>query len=360
MTLTHRPHGLEHPYAASADQRLPVRPEVGQTVRIGVVASPDVRAVTLEWRDLTAGAASSLAGAASAASAADAAALAGGEGHLADAQAAQLAADGAWFATSPAVEAGHRYRYRWVADGEEPTAWFEVSAAEWVPGAGALTVDGPDERLLSGSVEWLRDAEGVHRVRFALRLAPEEHVVGFGERFDAVDQRGRSLDAVVFEQYKSQGSHGRTYLPMPFAHVIGETTAGWGLHVRTARRTWFDVGASQPDRLVVEAALGGAEREHLDVALYTGAPHEVLRAFGDEVGRAEELPDWVFRLWASGNEWNTQAIVMARMDAHRDLDIPVGAVVIEAWSDEEGITIFRDARYVVNADGAPHVAGDFT
>src|SRR5665647_3386975 len=120
------------------------------------------------------------------------------------------------------------------------------------------------------------------------------------------------------------------------------------------------VGASQPDRLVVEAALGGAEREHLDVALYTGTPHEVLRAFGDEVGRAEELPDWVFRLWASGNEWNTQAIVMARMDAHRDLDIPVGAVVIEAWSDEEGITIFRDARYVVNADGAPHVAGDFT
>lgn len=29
---------------------------------------------------------------------------------------------------------------------------------------------------------------------------------------------------------------------------------------------------------------------------------------------AEELPDWVFRLWASGNEWNTQELVMARME----------------------------------------------
>jgi hypothetical protein len=28
---------------------------------------------------------------------------------------------------------------------------------------------------------------------------------------------------------------------------------------------------------------------------------------------AEELPDWVFRLWASGNEWNTQELVMARV-----------------------------------------------
>jgi alpha-glucosidase (family GH31 glycosyl hydrolase) len=48
------------------------------------------------------------------------------------------------------------------------------------------------------------------------------------------------------------------------------------------------------------------------------------------------------------------------MDAHRDLAIPVGAVVIEAWSDEEGITIWRDARYEVTADGSAHKAGDFS
>jgi alpha-glucosidase (family GH31 glycosyl hydrolase) len=357
MTLTHRPYGLEHPYATSPDQRLPVRPEAGQQVRIGVVA-PGVRDVTLEWQDVSTGAALSVDGVPVAASAADAAALAGGEGHLAEAQAAQLPTEDAWSATSPALVAGHRYRYRWVAPGEEPTTWFDVSPAEWVSDAGELTVDGARERLDAGSVQWLRDADGVHRVRFSLRLDPAEHVVGFGERFDAVDQRGRRLDAVVFEQYKSQGRHGRTYLPMPFAHVVGGD--GWGFHVRTSRRTWYDVGASRPDVLVVEAALGGAEHEHLDLALYQGDPTAVLHAFLDEVGRAEELPHWVLRLWSSGNEWNTQATVLERMDTHRDLAIPVGVVVIEAWSDEQGITIWRDAQYAVTPDGAAHAGTDFT
>lgn len=370
--LSHQPHGIGHPYAASADQRIPVRPEEGQTVRLGVIATAHVASVACEWEDLSAGVASVMEAHPGQVSSDDAAALAGGEGHLAEAQAAQLSADGGWAVQSPPLESDHEYRYRFVgqfADGgaAAPTEWFELSPARWSPDGGTLTFAGPDPdasghgRLVPGSVAWLKDARGVHAVRFALRLDPGEHVVGFGERFDALDQRGRTLDAVVFEQYKSQGAHGRTYLPMPFAHVIDERGGpAWGFHVRTSRRTWYDVDSDGSGRLVVEAALGGAEHETLEVALYAGAPHEVLRAFGDEVGRAEELPEWVFRLWASGNEWNTQAIVMDRMDTHRDLDIPVGVVVIEAWSDEHGITIWRDARYDVNPDGAAHDAGDFT
>lgn len=372
--LTHRPRGIEHPYATSADQRVPVLPLDGQTVRLGVVARPDVTAVTCEWQDADGVQLLTLTPATT--SAADVAALAGGDGHLAEAQAAQLTSDGAWVVQSPPVRTGRPVRYRFLAKGgaegatEEggpteagaATDWFDLSAATWSSDGGDLTVGGvpaaEHPRVVPGSVEWLGDADGVQRVRFALRLAEGEHVVGFGERYDAVDQRGRRLDAVVFEQYKSQGKHGRTYLPMPFAHVVGGE--GWGFHVRTSRRSWFDVGVTRPDAVVVEVALGGAEREALDVAVYDGAPHEVLRAFGDEVGRAEELPDWVFRLWASGNEWNTQALVMDRMDSHRDLDVPVGVVVIEAWSDEEGITLWRDARYEVNLDGAAHEADDLT
>ncbi|HEY3437097.1 MAG TPA: hypothetical protein VGK35_05350, partial [Actinotalea sp.] len=254
--VQHRPFGIEHPYATSADQRVPVLPADGERVRLGVVAAPDVVAVTCEW-DSGEGAAERLALAPASTSAADAAALAGGDGHLAEAQAAQLESDGAWSVTSPPVRAGEAVRYRFVSqtkDGDsEVTAWFSVSAGTWSGDGGLLTVGGvpacAHPRVVPGSVAWLRDADGLQRVRFALRLADAEHVVGFGERFDAVDQRGRRLDAVVFEQYKSQGAHGRTYLPMPFAHVVGGD--GWGFHVRTSRRTWFDVGASAPDRLVV-------------------------------------------------------------------------------------------------------------
>jgi alpha-glucosidase (family GH31 glycosyl hydrolase) len=113
------------------------------------------------------------------------------------------------------------------------------------------------------------------RVRFALRLESEEHVVGFGERFNALDQRGRQLDAVVYEQYKGQGA--RTYLPMPFAMVTGRTT--WGFHVETSRRTWFDVGKTNADRLWIEAALDPSEWDPtVNLWLWQGAPSEVLSA----------------------------------------------------------------------------------
>jgi alpha-glucosidase (family GH31 glycosyl hydrolase) len=40
--------------------------------------------------------------------------------------------------------------------------------------------------------------------------------------------------------------------------------------------------------------------------------------------------------------------------------IPAGVVVIEAWSDEGTIHIFRDAHYEPTLDGAPHCLADFT
>ncbi|ABL84125.1 TIM-barrel domain-containing protein [Nocardioides sp. JS614] len=353
--VTHRPHGIEHPYVQSADQRCPVLPLAGSTCRIGVTADPAVVAVRCEWGDQV------LAMTPRTVDAADAAALAGGEGHLAEAQANMLEADGAWTLETPVLVEGCRLTYRFVAvtaDGVEvATPAYHVAPAVWSashPGR----LQGAADRLVPGSTSWLVSPDGVHRVRFALALRPGDHVVGFGERFDRLDQAGQRLDAVVFEQYKSQGRHGRTYLPMPFAHVVGADGESWGFHVRTSRRTWYDVGASTPEALVVEVDLGTGG-DIVDVGIYDGTPTEVLTEFLDEVGRAEELPEWVLRLWASGNEWNTQRLVMDRMDRHRELDIPVGVVVIEAWSDEEGITIFRDARYEPNPDGRAHDAADF-
>ena len=213
---------------------------------------------------------------------------------------------------------------------------------------------------MPGSVEVLDDGERLLRVRAALALAPGERVAGFGERFDALDHRGASLDSVVFEQYKSQGAERKTYLPMPFAHVVGGR--GWGFHVRTTRRVWFDVGASTPDRLVIEAEVDAPSDGAgvLEVAAYSGTPHEVLDAFLGEVGRPEQLPDWVLRLWASGNEWNTQAEVLRQADAHREHDIPVGSIVIEAWSDESTFHIWRDAQYTPREDAGPMRLADFT
>lgn len=284
-------------------------------------------------------------------------------GHLASAQARLARDSGGWQVETPILRPGGNYRYRFTAhrDGgrTENTTWFDFRAAEWKTADGAIDSIGRS-RVVPGSVAVLHDGRRAIRIRFELPIATGEHVSGLGERFDALDHRGATLDSVVFEQYKSQGAERKTYLPMPFAHVVGGE--GWGFHIRSSRRAWFDFAHTIDDRIRVEVELDDespALTNLLAVRFYDGAPDEVLSQFLDDAGKPVELPDWVFRLWASGNEWNTQAEVMRQMDLHREHDIPVGSVVIEAWSDESTFTAFRDARYVVTEDGAPHVLADF-
>ncbi len=120
--------------------------------------------------------------------------------------------------------------------------------------------------------------------------------MGFGERFNALDQRSQQLDAIVFEQYKGQGA--RTYLPMPFAIIAGRKT--WGFHVETSRRTWFDVGKTNADRLWIEAALDPSESDPtLNLWLWDGTPSDVLSAFLERTGRPKLPPSWIFRPWMS-------------------------------------------------------------
>ncbi|MFL2000074.1 TIM-barrel domain-containing protein [Microbacterium sp. A1-JK] len=358
--IRHRPSGSGHPYSDDTEQRSPVQPVAGEPLRIGARTSADVEAVTLELR-IDGGAVQEVpldrVARSSRGQAVDG-------GHLASAQARTARSAGGWEVVLDTPAAGSAIEYRLVAltaDRPQATRWFRTRAAGWRPASNdELEVDGSVVEVDPASVAVLDDGERIHRIRFSLPLQPGEHVTGFGERYDALDHRGETLDSVVFEQYKSQGEHRRTYLPMPFAHVIGGE--GWGFHVRTSRRVWFDVGRSRDDRLAVEAEVDGApgERGILSLGLYAGPPAAVLEAFVAETGRPEALPDWIFGLWASGNEWNTQAEVERQMALHREHRIPVRNVVIEAWSDEKTFTIFRDAEYTVREDGAPMRLGDFT
>ncbi len=358
--IRHTPFGSGHPYSIDTEQRDPVDPIAGEPLTLGVRVSAGVDVVTLQWHDGSAVSEHPLDRAVrrSRGQTVDG-------GHLASAQARLARAAGGFSVTLRDLEPHRAYRYRFVggpssSPASQRTRWFDVRVAAWRSAADDVVAVDAAAGLVPGSVEVLDDGERLLRARFALALDPTERVSGFGERFDALDHRGQSLDSVVFEQYKSQGAERKTYLPMPFAHVIGGR--GWGFHVRTSRRVWFDVGASAPDRLVIEAEVESASAASgvLDVAAYAGTPHHVLDAFLDEVGRPEQLPDWVLRLWASGNEWNTQAEVMRQADLHREHGIPVGSIVIEAWSDESTFHIWRDAQYTPRVDGGPMRLADFT
>ncbi|MFL5953209.1 MAG: TIM-barrel domain-containing protein [Gaiellaceae bacterium] len=350
--IRHHPPGRGHAYLTEPDQRVPLRPLEGVSFEVRATAAASIGDVRVELED----------------------------GRMLDATLrgdAVPEVDAVWGVTAPRVGEGHltdavsrlgeqpgrsswavqlegvRQRYRFLAGGQA-TDWFDVAPAKWRRGSGALRVDGRTDRLVADDVAWLSDGELTYRLRFALRLQPGERVVGFGERFDALDQRGRRVDTAVFDQYKGQGA--RSYMPMPFAMVVG---GGLGFHVDTGRRCWFDVAATNPDLLHVEVDLEPGELDpEIVLRIFDGDPQDVLRAFA--AMPAEAPPDWIYGLWMSGNEWNSQARVLEEVERSAREGIEAGVIVIEAWSDEETFVAFNDAEYEPHPDGSPHRLADFT
>jgi alpha-glucosidase (family GH31 glycosyl hydrolase) len=362
--IRHRPAGRGHPYLVEPDQRVPLRPLVGRPFELRATTRDDVESVRAEFEldgervELDALGR----GPAVPEVVTDYGRVArrSEEGHLADASRLGEQPGRVWWAAqAPPLAAGTRLRYRFASGGRR-TRWYEVVPCEWQPHGGRLEVDGPGERLVPGSIAWLGDGEHVYALRFSLRLEPGERVIGFGERFDGLDQRGRLVDVAVFDQYKGQGA--RTYMPMPFAIVIGNRGGNFGFHVVTGRRVRFDVGATDSGLLTAEVELEPGERDpSLTLRIFAGSPAEVLAAFQPYAGRpAEPPPDWIYRLWMSGNEWASQARVLAEIERSEREGIPVGAVVIEAWSDETTFVAFNDAEYEPHPDGSPHRLADFT
>jgi alpha-glucosidase (family GH31 glycosyl hydrolase) len=359
--ILHRPNGSGHPYRIDPDQRHPVHPVAGETLELRVLTAPAVSTVTLDivagkgaWQlPLTIADPEGLYGSLDNVGAADSDPWES-EGHLAAASGARPDVGNRVIHRVRFESPSGAFRYRFATNDGTTTNWFETSGAVWKTEGGTLE-HAAEHRAAPSDVEWLVSASGPVRCRFELPLAESDHVIGFGERFDSVDQRGQVFDARVFEQYKQQGK--RTYLPSPFGIVVG--TDGWGFHVVTSRTTTYDVGHERADRLIVEADLDPAE-PLLRLDLYDGRPVDVLAAHLCAVGPLVRPPDWVFRPWMSSNEWNTQERVLAEVERSIDLGISVGAIVIEAWSDEATFTAFNDAEYEVSLDGSPMRLDDFT
>lgn len=342
--IRHRPEGLGNPYLPDADQRLPVDVVEGEPFELRASATASEGPLRVEL--VVDGQTSQL--------------VAVPLGADEPVRCAPRAGRQAWVAQVSGLPAGASVSYRFLSESGSRTREYRLVVAAWRPEAGRFTVvPGTATHRIVAGPEWLVADEGPVRVRLALGLPVGARVIGFGERFDALDQFGRRPDVRVYEQYKHQGT--RTYLPIPFAIVLpGAGRTPWGFHVRSTRRSWFDVGASDPGRLGIAVALDPAEGPaELEIRIYEGAPAEILDAFLAENGGAIAPPDWAFRPWMSGNEWNTEARVRSEITRSLELGIPVGVMVIEAWSDESTFVAFRDARYEVHADGRPHRLGDY-
>lgn len=166
-----------------------------------------------------------------------------------------------------------------------------------------------------------------------LRCDPDAGFYGFGEQYNAADQRGEAFTLFVSEQgigrdptqpvLPINGGPHTTYFPMPYFL----DPRGFGVLIRTARRVDVDLCRSDPD----VAWFDVIDDAPLEAVVFHGPrPLDVIRQLGDEVGRPKRPPDWAFSPWIAAQ--GGAEVVRREAAALQDAGIPVGALWVQDWT----------------------------
>ena len=173
---------------------------------------------------------------------------------------------------------------------------------------------------------------------------------GFGEQYNATNQRGEAFELLVNEQGNgrdgspgiSVGDEHTTYFPMPY-YIDAR---GFGTLFVTARRVDVDLCASDEDVAWIEVISGAP----VQWRVFLGPSGlDVIRQLGDFVGRPTQPPVWAYNLWMAGQGGRDN--VLAEVAALEAADVPVAAFWVQDWG---GIRRNFDGgsgvQYVWNAD----------
>lgn len=176
---------------------------------------------------------------------------------------------------------------------------------------------------------------GASWVAVNLKADPDEHYLGFGERFNRVDQRGNEVNVHVVN-----GASGNlAYKPVPFFI----SSHGYGVHI--------DTDLTVNARMAVADEPGVAslrcQGSTADLTIYYGSPREILAAYTLTAGRPAVPPDWVFGPWKS-RDWTLENQETAYEDIRRTraLDLAGSVKLIDAkWETTEHSFEFDRAKY---------------
>jgi len=187
----------------------------------------------------------------------------------------------------------------------------------------------------------------IRELKFNLHTPSNERFYGFGERYNAVEQRGNIIDCYVYNQYRDQGT--RTYMPVPF-YI---SSLGYGLVVNTNRYTHFDIAHSLRDAMSIKIRMSEKEQS-TSITVFLGTPKEVIESYTANTGKPVLPPVWAFGPWMSSNNWDRDSLVRSEVEKTNQNQIPATVLVLEQWSDEATYYMFNDAKYNVKDNGESH------
>lgn len=227
--------------------------------------------------------------------------------------------------THEAARAFDRYRGAREEGGSVVVEYGDASG-----GLASLTI-GPGARPRTTVVRLAIDSADATSIAIPSRCDEEGSFHGFGEQYEATDQRGHSLTLMVTEQGIGRdgglrdlaGDAHTTYFPMPYYL----DARGFGVLVRTDHRVEADVCATDPGVAWLEVIDGAP----LELVVFHGpTPLEVVSQLGEEVGRPALPPAWAWGTWISAQ--GGRDAVLAKVAALEAAEIPFSAIWSQDWT----------------------------
>ena len=165
---------------------------------------------------------------------------------------------------------------------------------------------------------------------------PYSGAYGMGEKYDSLNQKGKTVINQVREKFCFQGD--KTYCAAPFFW----TDTGFGLYVDTCAVTTFQF---------LDNCIQVTLPETADIVLFCGSPEQIIREYMALFGPAVLPPEWTMGIWISANRWHCQKDVEETLVKLKKYDFPADVMVLEAWSDEATFYIWNGAKYTPVPNG---------
>ncbi len=171
-------------------------------------------------------------------------------------------------------------------------------------------------------------------------------VYGLGEKFDAVNQKGKVVETQVIEKFCNQGNI--SYCVTPFF----VTDTGLGIYIDTKKKTRI----SFQNEILCEIP------KDAQVYIFTGTIGDILKDYIHLFRKPQLPPEYAFGIWVSANHWNCEADVERLLEELDQYQFPASVVVLEAWSDEATFYIWNGSEYKPkkSAEGFSYEDFDFS
>lgn len=147
-----------------------------------------------------------------------------------------------------------------------------------------------------------------------------EHFYGFGEKFDAFDQAGKSVRILTFDDPGNKKDHSYKVSPWFIS------TRGYGLHLDSSAESLFDMRAAAHDRYVVANQFPSLRFS----VVYGPKLTDVLTRYTGYTGRPPLPPPWMFGPWVSSDIWRSGGEVRYVVTQFRNRGLPASAFVFDS------------------------------